>query len=104
MNDIRKFIKENKPQVTGSDRFMQDTVRQLNLLPEPYRQDKLSRLSGRLAVISIVSTVLIAVLLCSLLFVAAQSLGLLSETLTYVIISVVFTTSILIPLYKQEIL
>ncbi len=104
MNDIRKFIKENKPQVTGSDRFMADTERQLNLLPEPYRQDKLSRLSGRLAVISIVSTILIAVLLCSTLFIAAQSLGLLSETLTYVIISVVFTTSILIPLYKQEIL
>ncbi len=104
MNDIRKFIKENRPQVKDSDRFMADTRRQLDLLPEPPRQDRLLRLSGRLAVISILSTVLIAILLCSLIFIAVQSSGLLSGTLTYVMISVVFATSVLVPLYKQEIL
>lgn len=103
MSDIKKFIKENRPQVSGSGEFMSEVKRQLDLLPEPYRQEKLFRLAGKMAVISIVSAVLIALLLCLCLLFIAESSGLLPDMLTYIIIPVVFTVSILIPLYKQEI-
>lgn len=39
--EIRKFIKDNMPDVKGSDRFMSDLVRQIELLPVP------SSLSGK---------------------------------------------------------
>lgn len=34
-NEIRKFIRDNMPQVKGSDRFMDELVRQIELLPVP---------------------------------------------------------------------
>lgn len=34
-NEIRKFIRDNMPQVAGGDRFMDELVRQIELLPVP---------------------------------------------------------------------
>ncbi|MBO8445049.1 MAG: hypothetical protein IAC23_05055 [Bacteroidetes bacterium] len=34
-NEIRKFIRDNMPQVKGNDRFMDELVRQIELLPVP---------------------------------------------------------------------
>lgn len=34
-NEIRKFILDNMPQVKGNDRFMDELVRQIELLPVP---------------------------------------------------------------------
>ena len=34
-NEIRKFIRDNMPQVKGNDRFMDELVRQIELLPIP---------------------------------------------------------------------
>ena len=34
-NEIRKFIRDNMPQVEGNDRFMDELVRQIELLPVP---------------------------------------------------------------------
>lgn len=34
-NEIRKFIRDNMPQVKGNDRFIDELVRQIELLPVP---------------------------------------------------------------------
>ena len=34
-NEIRKFIRDNMPQVKGNNRFMDELVRQIELLPVP---------------------------------------------------------------------
>ncbi len=107
MNDTRKFFRENRPQVSGSDEFMSEVKRQVDRLPDISRQEeylRLGRKSYRMAVVSVICWLLVSVILCLALFLFAQSLDLLSDTFIAAILAMIFSCSVLIPLYKQDLI
>ncbi len=107
MNDTRKFFRQNRPQVSGSDKFMSELERQINLLPDISEQERLGRLirkSGRLAVVSILSSILVSFILCLVLVTIVGSMNLIPDIFVYAVSAVVFAASVLIPLYRKEVL
>ncbi len=106
MNDIKKYFKENMPQVGDSEQFIRDIERQLDLLPAKAQMELLEaerKRSLKVLVLEVLSVILVSVLLCLLALVVIQNTPslTLSTPATTIIISVIFSSSTLIQLCKQ---
>ncbi len=106
MDDIKKFFKENKPEIADADKFISEIERQLDLLPASGHNELLEDSHKKTIwkdILNIATSFLVSIFVCLTLSIILRSIFStnIPDILFYIIITVTFSATITVSMVKK---